>query len=499
MASAAVLLFLLAAGYWWTAEDSGKPVGNYSPADQSRRPAAEQAESVVATESDEAERVEPVQVTAVAVSGNQRQQAAQASQEIRPRVRGTPVASGEPHEDRLKPASAPAPEEHNRDLPHMSASQMGGIYVEQEGLGLPSKQKELGLVWASKDGRFSLNPWLRLQVRYSNPFDSAPVNNNDFSNEPGGELEIKRARLKLDGYLFDPAFSIYYEQSLTSGLPLLDLRLDVALSDTWFLRIGQYKVLYNRERIDSSGKQQFVDRSISNYGFTIDRQRGVTLSKHWLEGTRFDNWLMLGVFQGSGRGGGQHGQQPMAVGRWQWQFLGEAVPFSQSDFNFSVDPAASLAFAHSHVRGPYTRFSTDGGGQLDGFSEGGDERYTLSQWLQEFVYKYRGYSLQQEYHIKYIDDHEGADDGRLQGGYMQAGKAWQPGLVDFPVEIALRYSRVDWHTNQPRIQQEFTVAMNLFFKGHNSKLTMDVSRIDLDMDGLQDSGNRLRLQWDLSF
>ena len=31
---------------------------------------------------------------------------------------------------------------------------------------------------------------------------------------------------------------------------------------------------YNRERVDSSGKQQLVERSISNYWFTVDRQPG---------------------------------------------------------------------------------------------------------------------------------------------------------------------------------------------------------------------------------
>ena len=33
---------------------------------------------------------------------------------------------------------------------------------------------------------------------------------------------------------------------------------------------------FNRERVDSSGRQQFVERSIINRTFTIDRQVGIS-------------------------------------------------------------------------------------------------------------------------------------------------------------------------------------------------------------------------------
>jgi len=362
----------------------------------------------------------------------------------------------------------------------------------------------LGIEYTSPNKRFSINPWLRAQFRFSDPFDSDPRNDDDFANKPGDDLEVRRARLKIKGYLFNPKIGFYYEHELSGDRPLLDLRLDLDLRDDLQIRIGQHKVLYNRERIDSSGKQQFVERSISTYAFTLDRQIGVTLSKGFMAGTTFDNWIILGLNKGDGRGNlDDHGNSPMLLARWQWHFLGETLPFSQSDLKFRQEPAASLAFATAQVRGPYTRYSSSGGGQLDGFESGGDERYTLQQFLQEFALQFKGLSIQQEFHIKKIEDHETGTRSTLQGGYAQVGKLWAVSWHDknFSVEGALRIARVDWDTVSPdRVQDELTFATNLYLNGHNNKITADISQIRLqnELTG-KDKDVRFRLQWDVSF
>ena len=52
-----------------------------------------------------------------------------------------------------------------------------------------------------------------------------------------------------------------------------------------------------------------------------------------------------------------------------------------------------------------------------------------------------------------------------------------------------------------RERQEFTIAANWFFAGHNNKLTFDYSYLTLDDSALgEDEGDhRVRLQWDVSF
>jgi phosphate-selective porin OprO/OprP len=392
---------------------------------------------------------------------------------------------------------SPTPDDHDR------ASDMGGLDSENSKNELRDK-KQLGIVYISPDKRFFINPWLRGQFRFSDPFDGDPLNNEDFENVPGDGLEVRRARLKVEGYMFNPNIGFYYEHELSGDHPLLDLRLDLDLRNDIQMRIGQHKVLYNRERVDSSGKQQFAERSISTYAFTLDRQIGVTLAKGFMAGTIFDNRVMLGLNKGDGRGDlDDHGNDPMLLARWQWHFLGEDLPFSQSDLNFRQKPAASLAFATAQVRGPYTRYSSSGGGQLDGFKSGGDERYTLQQFLQEFTLQFNGLSIQQEYHIKKIEDHEAGTRSTLQGGYAQLGKLWPVSWHDksFAVEGAVRIARVDWDTVDPdRVQDELTLATNLFLNGHNNKITADISRIYLknDLTG-KDEDVRFRLQWDVSF
>jgi len=59
---------------------------------------------------------------------------------------------------------------------------------------------------------------------------------------------------------------------------LLDLRATYKFADWLSIRVGQWKSEFNRERIDSSGKQQFVERSIVTPWFTIDRQQAVLAS-----------------------------------------------------------------------------------------------------------------------------------------------------------------------------------------------------------------------------
>jgi hypothetical protein len=236
----------------------------------------------------------------------------------------------------------------------------------------------------------------------------------------------------------------------------------------------------------------------------VDRQVGITAAKRFAAGTTLDNWLMAGINKGTGRGGlNEDGGDPMVLVRWQWQFLGRALPFSQSDLKFRQKPAASLAIATARVRGPYTRYSSSGGGQLDGFDIGGDERYTLRQYLQEFAWHFDGMSIQQEYHVKQIRDHESGADSTLRGGYAQFGKLWEIHRRDhnLGIEGAIRIARVDWDTPEPdRVQDEITLVSNLFIRGHNNKVTAEVSQIRLDSEQTgKDKDVRFRLQWDVSF
>ena len=109
------------------------------------------------------------------------------------------------------------------------------------------------------------NLWIgvRLQTR----FDDYPGQNPsaaDLRLERDSELDLNRGRLKGGGPLGAEWLDVYFEYDQPSGY-LLDLRATLKLGEQLFLRLGQWKSDFNRERIDSSGKQQVTVRSISNY------------------------------------------------------------------------------------------------------------------------------------------------------------------------------------------------------------------------------------------
>jgi phosphate-selective porin OprO/OprP len=361
-----------------------------------------------------------------------------------------------------------------------------------------------GVTYSSFGGPSEIHLWLRTQFRYSDPFDSDPVQPEDFDDLPGGDLDVRRARLKAEGKILNPKVGFYFERELAGEPRQLDLRLDLTLRENLRVRIGQYKVLYNRERVDSSGKQQFAERSIVTRPFTLDRQRGVTVAGRFGAGRALDSWYFVGWMEGDGRdphATGGKGDGDMWLGRYQWNFVGEPLPFSQGDPGLRSMPAGTLAFAAAKYEGPYTRFSSSGGGQLDGFEEGSGDRYVVEQWMQEFAWHYDGWSVQQEFHVKHVDDRVDGGRTRLTGYYAQGGKAWPwtIGTWTRPVEVAARLAKVvtDDAGAASTSQREATLALNLYLAGHDNKLTLDVSKLRLSRD--QRSDWRWRLQWDVSF
>jgi hypothetical protein len=358
-----------------------------------------------------------------------------------------------------------------------------------------------GIEVASADGRYRFHLWFRGQFRYFYPFNSAPVTPEELDEPDQSSIVVQRARIKLEGNIYQPWVTYYFEYDFRNGR-LLDLRFTLTRYEWLQLRVGQWKVDFNRERRDSSGSQQFVERSIVTYFFTVDRQQGLmALGRLW-SGSHADSRYFAGVFNGNGRGQANDDTSMMWFGRYQWNFLGRDLPFSQSDVEFHEQPAGTLAFAAIKNNSPYTRFSSSGGGQLPGFEPGQAGQYDLTQFVEEAAFKYRGFSFQHEFHWKEIVDNFDSTTTKLRGSYTQAGLfPWSLlESIPRPLEVAFRYAFVD-----PNIaitgdtQMETTVGANWFFSGHNNKLTTDYSWITMQQPGGPDlSDQRFRAQWDIS-
>lgn len=368
----------------------------------------------------------------------------------------------------------------------------------------PIKFSRKGLELSDSKGNFTSRINWRLQSRYSYPFDSDPRTPDDFATQGGKDFDFRRARFKAEGAVFRPWIEYSMEHDLVNNR-LLTADVTIARFEGLQFKFGQWKANYSRERVDSSGKQQFAERSIVNRVFTLDRQKGAMVTGRLMKGTLGDSRYYGGVFSGTGRGissRDERGRSPLLVARYQWNFLKRDVEHSQSDLAYHEKPAASLAFAAASNRGRYTRFSSSGGGQLEGFAAGDPGQYSIRQYLEETALKYRGFSYQQEFHWKRIIDNKNLRTTRLRGSYAQAGYFFHHLAPAIPkqLETAFRYAFVDRDTSAPDdLLQEFTFAVNWFFEGHSNKLTFDVSRLRLNQTGephLADT--RYRAQWDIT-
>ncbi len=359
-------------------------------------------------------------------------------------------------------------------------------------------------------GQFSAKVNIRSQLRFSS-FVSAPRTESHFERETEGDFRFRRARFKMQGHAFAPWVKYKYEHDLVNTR-VLDARMTVGKWEGLQFRFGQWKVDYSRERMESSGKQQFADRSIVNRAFTVDRQKGATVLGRLMKGTRGDSRYYVGVFAGNGRGFRtppgtpelDHGDgSPMLMARYQWNFLGRDVGHSQSDLEYSEKPSAALSFGTARNRSRYTRFSSSGGGQLDGFELGQPGQYSLRQFMEEATLKYRGLSLQHELHWKTIEDNVNVTTTNMRGAYVQAGYFFHHLVAHIPKQLELggRYGIVDPNrVAHNDLQKELAVVVNWYFYGHGNKLTFDTSRYSLGRNGSDDlHDTQARLQWDVSF
>lgn len=359
-----------------------------------------------------------------------------------------------------------------------------------------------GFEFVDQSGNYLMNLEFRGQFRLSYPTDNDPINLDDYQDEQV-KLGIKRARIKVGGHSFKPWFKYYLEYELFSS-NLLDFRLMYEKIPWLKVKVGQWKVQYNRERIISSGKQQTMERSILTRVFTVDRQQGLSVFGH-IKGEKLLNLnYWVSVFMGTGRGNFENDDNHMMyMSRIQWNFMGQELKFSGSDLEYHEKFVGIVAVAGLTNQSPYTRFSQSGGGQLEGFEQGVPGQYRLNQLMQESAGKYRGFSWQQELHYKQILDHVNTTDTRMVGNLVQAGYFFHHLWNVIPHNLEL-YARQAFYlpdlNNSDILQNEISFGANYFVFGHRLKLTGEAAHIRTELQSAESmEGWRYRLQLDVSF
>jgi hypothetical protein len=132
-----------------------------------------------------------------------------------------------------------------------------------------------------KNGKFSisdggpnvLNIGGYTQLRYNGNFRTDQPDGDEYT----GGFQVQRARLKMDGSVWNKAltYNVMTELSGSSGATLMDAEAKYTFENKTFVRMGQYKPVFNREELVSDTGQLDVERSVTNSVFTMARSQGI--------------------------------------------------------------------------------------------------------------------------------------------------------------------------------------------------------------------------------
>lgn len=142
---------------------------------------------------------------------------------------------------------------------------------------LPYYSYGKGLGLTSPDSVFQLNIRFRMQNRVTY------IDTED--EKPAYDGQIRRLRLRFDGYVGNPKFLYAIQLSFAPGDVgevkegeniniIRDAVVFYRPNKRWNFSFGQTKLPGNRQRVNSSGGLQLTDRTINNAKFTIDRDFG---------------------------------------------------------------------------------------------------------------------------------------------------------------------------------------------------------------------------------
>ena len=140
-----------------------------------------------------------------------------------------------------------------------------------------------GLQFIAADSSFLTKLNVRAQSLFSSTYN---LDEESYSDN----LQIRRARIKMEGFIYSPKIEYKFEFALSNsdtGRPLaennntsnivLDAIVNWNFAKGFNLIFGQTKLPGNRERVISSQRLQLVDRSLLNSRYNIDRDFGVQL------------------------------------------------------------------------------------------------------------------------------------------------------------------------------------------------------------------------------
>jgi hypothetical protein len=342
----------------------------------------------------------------------------------------------------------------------------------------------------------TINSWFQARHSYFDSEGTTP-DQNDF--------EFERSRLLFSGFALSQDLEYFIQidadDNQLQRLDLLDYyisydvghdQLGLAAGELG-IRVGRWKIPFNRSRHTSGLNLQFADRSVAGVFFDIDRSVGVSLYGLTDGPCVPINWefaLTNGIRTNGVRPNraGDIDRNMGISGRIYSDVVGEWGSDYESDIawhdELAIRLGAGFAFSREDISdGPVEASSqlvVDSGATLTSILPGGTDAYDVSLFALSADFRWQGWSLSTEYYFRSLSNFSGAavsdlfDHGFLaQSGYF---------VVPEKFEVFSRWSRIVGNSGTlgagDQSVDEVAGGAAWWIKGRNLKLLFDVSRVN---------------------
>lgn len=347
---------------------------------------------------------------------------------------------------------------------------------------LPYYNYGKGLGITTPDSLFQLNIRFRMQNRASYI---------DNEGETGGyDWQIRRLRLRFDGFVGNPKFLYAIQLSFAPGDtgPLVEgdnyniIRDAVIMyrpNTHWNFSFGQTKLPGNRQRVNSSGALQLTDRSINNARFNIDRDFGFQIHNLNEYKDKFSYNVKAAVSTGEGRNTTKGHDSGLALtGKIELMPLGSFTKdgtYFEGDLMREKKPKLLLSGA----------FQQNNHAQRTQGQLGNDlyEQRTLKSVLLDGMFKYKGFAAMTSYMSRTTTKNAITfnPDDLTQSNYVYVGSGFDyqlSYLTKSNYEIIARYSLQkvgkDIVMKTPDTK-EYTIGLTKYLWEHAFKLQTELT------------------------
>jgi phosphate-selective porin OprO and OprP len=338
-----------------------------------------------------------------------------------------------------------------------------------------------GVGFLAPDSLFGMNIRFRMQNRIGMTFEEG-WDDSEF------EATVKRCRLRFDGFIRDTKLTYYMQLSFSRGdqdwdnshVPnvIRDAMVYYKFHPHFYIGMGQGKLPGNRQRVTSSGSQQFTDRSVVNATFNIDRDFGIFAYYNNTIGKNF-TWVAKGaVSTGDGRNILKTDNGLAYTGRLEILPFGNFThkgDYFEGDIERESSPKLSIAGSYS-LNQNAVRTAGQRGTDLY-------EARDIETIFADLMLKYNGWCLTGEYAQRNSDN---PVTFNTEGDYalIQTGKGYNTQLSYLfknNYELAGRYSMIDpseqMNGFDMPIQNIYTFGITKYICEHRTKLQLNISRI----------------------